>query len=618
MYVQAPAEGLELHHAETFSTARPQTVESRRVTVRSVAFLVLLWCLTQLACLFSPPLLDDVDAIHAEAAREMLVRHDFVTLYVDGLRYLDKPPLPYWFAAGAMRLFGQTDWAVKSTLALSMLALTLYLYAVGRRLFGERAGFYAGCAIATAIGPFVYTRFFIPDVMVGLWMTVAFDSMLRMIATAEEEGSARPWQAITFALACTAAVLTKGLIGVVFPLGLLLGFLLLTGRLRLLPQLRPLLGTAVFLVTAVPWHVLAAWQNRATGASRGFVWFYFVNDQINRYLNTRIPRDYDKVPLLLFYALVLVWALPWGAFLFRATWRWIAAWRAGRQTFNSPVVALALWALLIIGFFTFSTRQEYYTIPAIPALALLAGVTLAQRDRERKSGRSAYIVLCAGSALLAGMCLLLFAVAKAPAPGTELWQELQKHPQDYALSFGHLFDFTTSAFGFFRLPLLLMALSLLLPSSIALWFKLRGRALAANVTLALGMCAVLGSVHMGLQVFYPTLGSQPLAAALNRQWREGDQIVIDGEYSNASSLNFYTHHPLIMLDGRINNLWYGSLYADAPNRFEDNATFDAHWSGPGRIFFVTHSASRTMAWQRSHGGEIVGASGGKFILLNHQ
>ena len=181
------------------------------------------------------------------------------------------------------------------------------------------------------------------------------------------------------------------------------------------PRLRPLLGTAVFLVTAVPWHVLAAWQNRATGASRGFIWFYFVNDQINRYLNTRIPRDYDKVPLLLFYALVLVWALPWGAFLFRATWRWIAAWRAGRQTLNSPVVALALWALLIIGFFTFSTRQEYYTIPAIPALALLAGVTLAQRDRERKSGRSSYIVLCAGSALLAGMCLLLFAVAKAPA-----------------------------------------------------------------------------------------------------------------------------------------------------------------------------------------------------------
>ncbi len=590
----------------------------RRVVIRSVAFLVALWCLTQLACLFSPPLLDDVDAIHAEAAREMLVRHDYVTLYVDGLRYLDKPPLPYWFAAGAMHLFGQTDWAVKSTLALSMLALTLYLYALGRRLFGERAGFYAGCAIATAIGPFIYTRFFIPDVIVGLWMTIAFDVTLRMISTAEDEGRARPWQAVIFALACTGAVLTKGLIGVVFPVALLLGFLLITGRLSLLRRLRPLLGTAVFLVTAVPWHVLAAWQNRASGESKGFIWFYFVNDQINRYLNTRIPRDYDKVPLLLFYALVLVWILPWGVFLFRAALRWFRAWRAQERSLNSTVVALALWALLIIGFFTFSTRQEYYTIPAIPALALLAGVALSNRDHERRSGRAAYIVLFAGSALLAAACLLLYVLAKAPPPNTELWQALEKHPQDYALSFGHLFDFTTSAFGFFRLPLLLMALSLLLPSGLALLFKLRGRALAANVTLALGMCAVLGSVHAGLQVFYPILGSQPLAAVLNQQWHEGDQIVIDGEYSNASSLNFYTHHPLTMLNGRINNLWYGSLYADAPNRFEDSSTFDTHWSGPGRIFFVTHSASRTVDWQRSHGGEIVGASGGKFILLNHE
>ncbi len=618
MYAQAPATGLKTSLEETSSTPSPRVKEPRRVVTRSVAFLVALWCLTQLACLFSPPLLDDVDAIHAEAAREMLVRHDYVTLYVDGLRYLDKPPLPYWLAAGAMRLSGQTDWAVKSTLALSMLALTLYLYALGRRLFGERAGFYAGCAIATAIGPFIYTRFFIPDVIVGLWMTIAFDLTLRMIATAEDEGRARPWQAIIFALACTGAVLTKGLIGVVFPVGLLLSFLLLTGRLSLLRRLRPLLGTAVFLVTAVPWHVLAAWQNRASGASRGFIWFYFVNDQINRYLNTRIPRDYDKVPLLLFYALVLVWILPWGVFLFRAAWRWFRAWRAQQRSLNSPVVALALWALLIIGFFTFSTRQEYYTIPAIPALALLAGLALSNRDHERRSGRAAYIVLCAGSTLLAAACLLLYVLAKAPPPNTELWQALEKHPQDYALSFGHLFDFTTSAFGFFRLPLLLMALSLLLPSGMALLFKLRGRALAANVTLALGMCAVLGSVHMGLQVFYPILGSQPLAAALNQQWHEGDQIVIDGEYSNASSLNFYTHHPLTMLNGRINNLWYGSLYADAPNRFEDNTTFDAHWSGPGRIFFVTHSASRTIEWQRSHGGEIVGASGGKFILLNHE
>ena len=597
-------------------TTPPETFD-RNQRLRSIGFLLLLWFVTQFAGMFSPPLLDDVDAIHAEAAREMIVRHDYVTLYVDGLRYLDKPPLPYWLAAGAMHVFGQNDWAIRSTLAASMLVLTLYLYALGRRLFNERTGFYAATIIATCIGPYVYTRFFIPDIIVGLWMTVAFDAILRMIAAAETEGRATVAQVSAFALASTAAVLTKGLIGVVFPVGLLLGYLLLTRRFRLLRKLRPWTATALFVVTAVPWHALAAWQNRASGASRGFLWFYFVNDQIDRYLNTRIPRDYDKVPLFLFYLLVFVWMLPWGVFLLRAAWRWMAAIYAKRRTFDGPVALLTLWVAVIVGFFTFSTRQEYYTLPALPALALLAGVALARRDRERQTGRAAYAVIFAGSAVLALVCVTLFAIAKAPTPDMQLWEELQKHPQDYALSFGHLFDFTESAFGFFRLPLLLMAASLLVPSGIALVLKLRGRNFAANMALALGMCGVLGSVHAGLRVFYPILGSQPLAIALERQVHGGDRIVIDGEYSNASSLTFYTHQSLSMLNGRINNLWYGSLYADAPNRFENDTSFAALWHSTTRVFFVTHNAQRTQQWMQAEGGEIIAASGGKFVVLNH-
>ncbi len=586
--------------------------------IRSIAFLVLLWCLTQFASIFVPPLLDDVDSIHAEAAREMIVRHDYVTLYVNGIRYLDKPPLPYWLAAGAMHLFGQHDWAIRSTLALAMLVLTLYLYGLGTRLYGERAGFYAACVIATCIGPFIYTRFFIPDIIVGLWMTIAFDMTLRLIDSAEIEGKARPWQASVFALACAAAVLSKGLIGVVFPLAMLLGFLAITGRLRLLLRLRPVLGSAVFLVAAVPWHVLAALRNQASGESKGFLWFYFVNDQINRYLNKRIPRDYDKVPLLLFYALLFVWLLPWGVFLFRAGARWWRQWRMGNRSLNSPSVLLTLWACMIVGFFTFSTRQEYYTLPALPALALLCGAALAERDDERRKGRAAYIALFIGAAVLAIACLLGYARTQAPAQGMELWEELQKHPQDYTLSFGHLFDFTPQAFGFFRWPLLAMALSLVIPFGLALLLKLRGRVFAANAVLALGMCGVLTSVRLGLTTFYPILGSQPLAAALQKQLRSGDKIVVDGEYSNASSVQFYTHEPLLLLNGRVNNLWYGSLYADAPHRFEDDASMLELWRGGQRVFFLTHNLERTQQWIQQFGGRQVFSSGGKYVVVNHE
>ena len=581
----------------------------------SVVFLVVLWLLTQAVAILRQPLLDDVDAIHAEAAREMLTRHDFVTLYVDGIRYLDKPPLPYWLAAGSMAIFGQHDWAIRLTLALAMLVLTLYLYRIGARIYGERAGFYAGCAVATAIGPFVYTRFFIPDVILALWMTVAFDMTLRMLDDAESGPKAKRVHAAGFALACTAAVLTKGLIGVVFPLALLVGFLLFTGRLRLLLRMHPAFGTLVFLVTAVPWHWLAIVQNAASGESKGFFWFYFINDQINRYLNTRIPRDYDKVPLLLFYALLFVWVLPWGVFLWHAAADRVRGWRAGNHNLRTPGVLLAWWTVLIVGFFTFSTRQEYYTLPAIPALALLAGVALARRDGDN-TRRLAYTTLAAGGVVLGLVCLLLAAVAHAPAH-EELWQTLQKHPEDYALSFGHLFDFTEGALGFFHLPLLMMGVSLLVSTLTAWWLKRNHRSYPANIALALGMCAVLCSVHVGLEYFYPILGSRPLAVAIQGQMRPGDRIVIDGEYSNNSSINFYTRQPVWMLNGRTNNLWYGSLYADAPNRWEDTTSMIAAWKSPQRVFFITHSVSRTEKWLALFGGKRVTENGGKFVLLNH-
>lgn len=580
-----------------------------------IAFLAILWFLTQFAGIFGPPLLDDVDSIHTEAAREMITRHDYVTLYVDGIRYLDKPPLPYWLAAAGAHVFGMHDWAFRLPLALSVLVLILYVYSFGTRLFGERSGFYASLAMATCIGPYIFTRFFIPDVMVALWMTMCADLILRMVDSIRAEGRAKTWHAVVFALVCTAGMLTKGLIGIVFPLGLLVLYLLVIGELKMLLKMRAGIFTVVFLVTMLPWHILAWQQNAPSGGAKGWFWFYIVNDQINRYLNRRIPRDYDKVPLLTFWALLVVWLMPWGVFLFGAARRWWqrrTEWRRG-----GPTVMLLLWAVMILLFFSFSTRQEYYTLPAVPALALLAGRYLADAEsRESKRSRWFYAALFSVAAIAALVCIALAAVAKAPAPGADLFEALQQHPEDYRLSFGHLFDFTTNAFGFFRVPLITMAASLLLATGVPLFLKLRGKSFAANVVLALGMCGVLGSVHEGLRIFYPILGSEPLARVIQQHWDPAARIVIDGEYSNGDSINFYTGQPVYMLNGRVNNLWYGSLYADAPHRFEDDASFLALWNSSTPVFFVTHDAKRTQEWQATHGGTLIGSSGGKYVLQN--
>src|ERR1700689_116157 len=134
--------------------------------------IVLLWAIVYIPGLFTPPLLDDADSVHAEAAREMVARHDWSTLYIDGIRYLEKAPLLYWGMAVSYKVFGVKDWAARLPLILGLLALLLETYSLGRRTMGERAGFWAAIVLAVSIGPYLFTRILIPDMLIALWLTL--------------------------------------------------------------------------------------------------------------------------------------------------------------------------------------------------------------------------------------------------------------------------------------------------------------------------------------------------------------------------------------------------------------------------------------------------------------
>jgi 4-amino-4-deoxy-L-arabinose transferase-like glycosyltransferase len=156
------------------------------------------------------------------------------------------------------------------------------------------------------------------------------------------------------------------MIGLVFPIAILGAYLLLTGNLKHLLRLRAFSSVAVFLAVAMPWHVLATLRNPPQGESKGFFWFYFINEQIYRYLNKRIPHDYDKVPLLLFWAFVLVWLFPWTLFIASSLGQIPVRWRDWRSRLSPERRAaffLGIWALTVLVFFSFSTRQEYYVLP---------------------------------------------------------------------------------------------------------------------------------------------------------------------------------------------------------------------------------------------------------------
>jgi len=554
-----------------------------------VLVLVAVWAVIYMAGLSRPALLDDADTVHAEAAKEMVQRHDWVTLYVNGVRYLEKAPLMYWGVATSYTLFGVSEWSTRLPLVLGVLTMILSTYGLGRWALGAEGGFDSGLVLATALGPYLFTRFLIPDVAVGLWLTLTFWLFL---VSLEQEKPER-WTCWGLATVCALNVLTKGLIGLVFPIAAIGLYLLLTGNLRHLLKLRLVSSTLVFLAVAAPWHILAELRNPAQGHVHGFLWFYFVNEHILRFLNRRMPRDYDTVPLLLFWVLLVLWLLPWTVFLPQSLreiprrWREFRAHLTRRQR---AYLMFFLWNVVIVGFFSLSTRQEYYTIPAIPGMALLVGGWLqrerasAAESRERRSGRTSSAVLLAVGVIIAvtGFGLLLF--SKTPAPGVDLSDLLRKNPQEYALSFGHFLDLTPQAMGVFRGPLFGFSLAFLL-GTLANWLlRRRGRAGAGNVALVVMMVVVLGCVRIAYGIFSPVLSSKDLAFAIREQYRPGDQIVVIGFYENASTLNFYTGIPLHSLRKPGGNMWYGTQFPGAPRVWETQASFVEMWQGPQRVF----------------------------------
>jgi len=566
-----------------------------------VSLIVLVWAVIYIGSLFQPPLMDDADTVHAEAAREMVETGDWVTLKINGgFRYLEKAPLMYWIVAASYKVFGVHDWSARLPIALGMLALLLVVYRIGRRFYRNEGGLYAALALGTGFGPFIYTRFMIPEMLVALWLAMGFDFFLTSLE--QSERGEQPSLLVCWGLAATMAlnVLTKGLIGLVFPIGTIIIYLLLTKNLRHLLRLRLFSSFLVFLLIAAPWHVLAGLRNPAQGEARGFFWFYFVNEHFLRFLKKRYPADYDTVPLWLFWGLMLVWLMPWTAFLAQAIRQVpakLAAFRAGLSAQQRATLIFALWPLLILLFFSFSSRQEYYVLPGLPGVALLLGGWLAreaasaQDSAERRSGKISSLVLLVIGTAACIACVALAWQAKTPPSNYDIAELLKKNPQDYALSFGHFLDLTPQAMGAFKVPLLATGIAFAVGTVLNLMLRRKNRAFAANMSLTAMTVVLLGSAHQGLVIFSPVLTSKVLAQAIEAHWKPGAVIEDNGDYEAASSVNYYTRRQVRMLNGRCNNIWYGSKFPDAPPIFDDDASFENLWRSDKPVFLLTDAKS---------------------------
>jgi 4-amino-4-deoxy-L-arabinose transferase-like glycosyltransferase len=449
-----------------------------------------------------------------------------------------------------------------------------------------------------------------------LTATIALSMWAFLRVLDDEEQRPRLW-AFLLAASLGVGLLLKSAIALVFPGGAAFVYLLLTQQLfsaKVWRRLRPWSGLGIVLLIAVPWHVLATLRNppyfdftmrSVPGEYHGFLWFYFMNEQVLRFLNLRYPRDYNTVPRLYFWLFHLLWLFPWSVYFPAiAKLKFRPLDRAGR----TRLLALC-WTGFLLVFFTFSTTQEYYSMPCYPALALLLGSAMAQGgDWVRRGTR----VLAAVTGLAAVACIaILIAVRGVPSPG-DISQALSRNPSAYTLSLGHMEDLTLESFAYLRLPLALAAVAFLVGSL----GSLRAVGQRAFLASALMMVLFFHAARLAMVVFDPYLSSRPLAEALKRA-PEGT-LMVDHQYYTFSSIFFYTDRTAWLVNGRFNNLVYGSYAPGAPNVFLDDAEWRDMWLGPKRCYLVADDDQRPRFEKRAGKSALIvlAESGGKMVLTN--
>jgi 4-amino-4-deoxy-L-arabinose transferase-like glycosyltransferase len=560
-----------------------------------------------------PGLLDDADSSHAMVSREMLQRHDWVILYMNGIRYLVKAPLHYWAVALNYAVLGKNEFSTRLPVALAMVGLVLLVNVFARRYFGFRAGLYSGLAVCTSAGFFLFTRIMIPEAIYALEFTAIFYLFLRGWT-----GSLDPRKAYWGVAALTAlAMLTRGLVGMIFPVAIIGIFILGTRSWSRWRELRLVSSTLIFLAIAAPWHILASLR------AKTFFWSYFINEHFKRAIGTRYPRDYDAVPLWIWLGAHLVWFFPWSIFL-AGVWKLIPhpkTWK-NLSIEGQARLLLVIWAGFILLFFslTFGSRMEYYSFGAWPAIAMLLGLGLAHAEQGAKRWvRATQAALAVLGALIAGVLgTMLWISAKVQVKG-DISSLLQERDKDfYDVSMAHLYDLTPQAFAALRLPSALAAMTFLFGFGTAWWLRRKNRPLAATICTALAMAVFLFAANIALGVFSPYLSSRPLVQKVLPQIRTDDALVLYGEFDLGSSVAFYTDRRLLLWNGRRHNLEAGSYYPDAPDVFLTDPEFLQLWQGPQRVYLFVPSEQTEEAAKRLPpvGTYLVASSGGKSVYVN--
>lgn len=488
------------------------------------------------------PLFVPDEGRYAEIAREMIVNHDFITPYLNGIIYFEKPVLFYWLGAAAIKIGGLNLWSLRSINALLGLAGCLLTYLTARKLYNRTTGLLAAMILATSCLYFVMNHMISLDLPVTIFLSGTLYAFILGTQTSSRRIANRYFYVM--AAAAALAVLTKGLIGIVFPVMIIGAWIIIAKQWRLLMQLPIFRCLLIFLLIAAPWHILVNQRHPE------FFYFYFIEQHFLRYTTKEIGH---YQPAWFFIPTLILGFFPWIVFLPQAIKaNWPIQWRANK--INQTGLFLLLWPTLIFVFFSFSKSKLIpYILPVIPPLAILTAhyIELVSRQRSPIGFKSGFLVL-----LMLTMCIAY-----------TFYQFPRTHPLPDPVQAA---DWLAIAAG-----ILIIGCS---TAAVLAWRNAYISILAVIITTALFLLSAFTAV--------PAIDSrtiQPLAMTLKPLLTTDDSVITYNQYHQ--DLPFYLERNISVLNWR-NELTFGMQHQANHDWLIDSSTFWKQWTSARHVFVI--------------------------------
>jgi 4-amino-4-deoxy-L-arabinose transferase-like glycosyltransferase len=468
-------------------------------------------------------ILDNNEGLYAEIPREMLASHDWrlwVIPHLNGLPYMEKPPLLYWLTAFSFALFGESEWAVRIVPALSALGCVALLVWFGNVARRPMVGRLAVVMFISGTGVIAMSHVLMFDMLLTVFLTAALMHAWRYIA--DDNINYVRWAYAFLAL----ALLAKGLVALVlFGLVIVVFTALDTrspaGFVRAVVKWFEPWALAIFVAIAAPWHVIASLVEPI------FAWFYFINEHVLRFLGKREPHDYYAGAWWYYLPRMVIYLFPW-SFLLTG----IAMQRTAQPNDEHSRLKRFLWIawLMPLLFFSISSaKANYYLIAVMPFAAFHLALVLDEREYLSPNGRAVPAILIAA---LASIALIVASRRMDAGTSAMMWGLSQR---------------------VFVLGAIAVAIILSLCTAIAVWRRKQGGEIG-YLALAVLIAFLLSST---LAVMEPKISTRETAQYLQRELPT-HAVYLYRNFEEQSSLPFYLKQPLPVIDAHSNDLFWGN------------------------------------------------------------